>query len=103
MIPPMPARGRAGGYGTISPTMPSDLELVPTAISRRQMSTPFLLFLASHRPLTFVTGQLLYVVAPCVAILGWEEVTEWAALLSAPDASQQLTTMLTKIEFTQTG
>jgi hypothetical protein len=66
------------------------------------MSTPFLLFLASHRPLTFVTGQLLYVVAPCASILGWEEVTEWASLLSAPDASQQLATMLIQSELTKT-
>jgi hypothetical protein len=71
-----------------------------SAIARRQMSTPLLLMLAGHRPLTFVTGQMLYLFAPCAAILGWEGITEWAALLSAPDANQRLTAMLTTLPLT---
>ena len=74
--------------------MPSELELFASTIHRRQLTTPLLLMLASHRPLTFVTGQLLYVFAPLVLLLGWEKANDWAALLSAPDANQHLTTML---------
>lgn len=72
-----------------------DLELVAALAHRRQLTTPLLLMLASHRPLTFVTGQLLYALAPFGALLGWEGASDWAAILSAPDANQRLATMLT--------
>lgn len=74
--------------------MPSELEVLTSTVQRRQLTTPLLLLLASHRPLTFVTGQLLYALAPLGLLLGWENASNWAALLSAPDANQRLTAML---------
>ena len=75
--------------------MPTDLEVLTDTVHRRQLTLPLLLMLASHRPLTFVTGQLLYVLAPLGLLLGWEGVNQWAALLSAPNATQRLTNLLT--------
>ncbi len=79
--------------------MPNDIpngsELLASTVQRRQLTTPLLLLLASHRPLTFVSGQLLYALAPLASLLGWEDVNQWAELLSAPDASQRLTLILT--------
>jgi hypothetical protein len=75
---------------------PSDWEVFATTVQRRQLTTPLLLLLASHRPLTFVTGQLLYTLAPLAALMGWAEAGDWAALLSAPDANQRLTELLAK-------
>jgi hypothetical protein len=74
--------------------MPNNLELLTETIHRRQLTTPLLLLLASHRPLTFITGQFFYALAPLGLLLGWEGINEWAALLSAPDANQRLTTLL---------
>jgi hypothetical protein len=73
---------------------PRTLESFTSTVHRRQLTTPLLLWLMGHRPLTFISGQMLYVLAPLCALLGWEESSEWAALLSAPDANQRLTTML---------
>jgi hypothetical protein len=75
--------------------MPTELEALATLVQRRQLTTPLLLFLASHQPLAFVTGQVLYVLMPLGLLLGWENIGDWAALLSAPDASKQLTASLT--------
>lgn len=68
-------------------------QLVATVHSRH-LTTTLLLLLASHRPMTFVAGQMLYALAPLCALLGWEQLDAWAALLSAPDANQRLTKML---------
>jgi hypothetical protein len=75
--------------------MPTDLELFAATVHRRQLTTPLLLLMASHNPLAFVAGQLLYALAPLGLLLGWESVPSWAALLSAPDATQRLTILLT--------
>ena len=80
--------------------MPSDLEVLASTLQRRKLVTPALLLLASHQPLTFFTGQLLYALAPMCSLLGWGSVNEWAALLSAPAANQRLTEML---NHTRTG
>jgi hypothetical protein len=76
-------------------TMLADLESLTATLHRRQLTTPALLLLAGHRPLAFVTGQLLYALAPLGLLLGWESVTDWAALLSAPDGTKRLTASLT--------
>jgi hypothetical protein len=70
------------------------LELLTTAVHRRQLATPLLLMLAGHRPLTFITGQCLYMLAPVCGLLGWQGINDWAALFSAPDANQRLITLL---------
>jgi hypothetical protein len=74
--------------------MPSDLEHFVATVQRRQLTTPLLLMMASHRPLAFVTGQLLFALAPLCLLLGWDAVSNWATLLSAPDAGQLLTTLI---------
>lgn len=75
--------------------MPNDVERFAAKMQRRQLTNTLLLLLASHRPLTFVTGQLLYTLAPLAALLGWEGISGWAAYLSAPDAGQRLAARLT--------
>jgi hypothetical protein len=75
--------------------MRSELEMFTSTVHRRQLTTPLLLLLASHRPLTFVTGQLLYMLAPLGLLLGWQSVNDLAAFLSTPDANQRMTTLLT--------
>lgn len=80
--------------------MPNDLEVLASTLQRRKLVTPALLLLASHQPLTFVAGQLLYALAPMCSLLGWSSVNEWAAILSAPAATQRLTDMLNQ---THTG
>ncbi|MCC6454970.1 MAG: hypothetical protein IT328_08520 [Caldilineaceae bacterium] len=77
--------------------MPTELETFTDTLHRRQLTTPALLLLAGHRPLAFITGQLLYLLAPLGLLLGWESVTDWAALLSAPDGTQRLTARLTTL------
>ena len=73
---------------------PNDFSQLVATVHSRQLTTTFLLLLASHRPMTFVAGQMLYALAPLCALLGWEQLDAWAALLSAPDANQRLTKML---------
>jgi hypothetical protein len=75
--------------------MPTELESLVETVQRRQLTTPLLLLLASHHPLAFVTGQALYALMPLGLLLGWESIGDWAALLSAPDASKHLTAILT--------
>ena len=72
----------------------SHLDSFTSTVHRRHLTIPLLLLLAGHRPLTFFAGQLLYGIAPLCALLGWQEADAWAALLSAPNANQQLTTLL---------
>jgi hypothetical protein len=65
--------------------MSLEFERIVAAAQRRQLSGPLLLLLASHRPLAFVAGQLLYVAAPLAGLLGWRSVDAWAAWLSAAE------------------
>lgn len=73
---------------------PNDFSQLAATVHSRHLTTTLLLLLASHRPMTFVAGQMLYALAPLCALLGWEQLEDWAALLSAPDANQQLTKLL---------
>lgn len=86
--------GQLRGCGTIAAMIPADLEALTQTLQRRQLTTPVLLLLASHHPLAFVTGQLLYALAPLGLLLGWESVNDWATLLSGPEATKQLTALL---------
>jgi hypothetical protein len=76
--------------------MGTDLEALAAKVHRRHLTAPLLLMLASHSPLTFVAGQLLYALEPLGLLLGWEGAHRWAALLSAPDASTRLTTLFSQ-------
>ena len=74
----------------LSPTLPSWV----TFLARRKLAGPALLFAAGHRPLAFVTGQMMHLVDPVVRLLGfsgWDrEANGWADLLSAPDGPAQI-------------
>jgi len=70
------------------------LEHFVATVQRRQLTTPLLLMVTSHRPLTFITGQLLFALAPLCLLLGWDEISDWAALLSAPEAGQLLARLI---------
>jgi hypothetical protein len=74
---------------------PSEVEELTKLIHRRQLSTPLLLFLASHQSLAFVTGQVLYALMPMGLLLGWESIGDWAAFLSSADAGKRLAALLT--------
>ena len=60
------------------------LQRAISAGHRREVALPLLLFVAGHRPLAFVVGQLLYLGLPGAVVLGWPHLGDWAALLSHP-------------------
>ncbi len=65
-----------------------------TFLARRRLAGPALLFAVGHRPLAFVTAQMLHLVDPVVGLLGfsgWDrEAGKWADLLSQPDGPEQI-------------
>lgn len=64
------------------------------AIRRREIAAPILLFVAAHRPLAFVTGQLLTLGSPIGIMAGWHGISDWAELLSHPNGPSQLEQLL---------
>lgn len=99
----LPPRCRNNLLTAIGPSMNRD-QLPPTTehllqtIAQRNMALPVLCLVASHRPLAFVTGQLLYLVAPLAALLGQPICSEWAALLSHPQGIKLIEERLTKMQ-----
>lgn len=71
-----------------------NLDALLAIAAERQLTTPLLLFLVSHRPLAFFAGQTLYALAPLAALLGLHQTSAWADLLSAPNATQAIEAML---------
>ncbi len=73
-----------------SPTLPPWANF----LARRKLAGPVLLFAAGHRPLAFVTGQMMHLVDPVVGLLGfsaWDRgAGAWADLLSQPDGPEQI-------------
>jgi len=67
-----------------------EMTSVLQAIRQHEMSAPVLLFLASHRPLAFVLGQMLHVANPMADLLGWSGCNDWANILSEPDGLSTL-------------
>lgn len=61
-----------------------------TALARRQLLAPALLYAAGHRPLVFAAGQGLALVAPLAGLLGAAALDDWAALLSDPGGAAEL-------------
>jgi hypothetical protein len=51
-------------------------------LAQRELESVTLCFLVSHRPLAFITGQLLYLVEPIFGILGFANCRAWAQGLS---------------------
>lgn len=74
-----------------------NLERTAQTLAEYNLALPCLLFVMSHRPCAFMTGQLLYVIAPLAALLGFSGCQAWAALLSQPEGVQQLEQALTKV------
>ena len=64
------------------------------AVRRRQMILPALLFLAGHRPLAFLLGQMLLVLHPLAALLGADGLHVWGELFSQPTGPSALTARL---------
>ncbi len=67
------------------------------AIRQRQMVLPALLFLAGHRPLAFVLGQMLLILQPLAAIFGADGLAVWSELLSQPAGPTALTERLVRL------
>jgi hypothetical protein len=59
-------------------------------LAERGLLTPALCFLASHRPLAFLTGQVLYLVEPLATLMGRPGLNTWAELISDPQGLDQL-------------
>jgi hypothetical protein len=64
-------------------------------IGQRDLALPLLCFIAGHRPLAFMAGQMLYLFEPLAGLLGQSSVRAWAALLSDPAGPALLTQTLT--------
>ena len=85
---------------TVTPAMGGTIH----ALAQRQLALPGLLFLAGHRPLAFVMGQAMYVLAPLAMTLGIADWLAWAALLSHPDGPTRLEDyVLEEIAHTHSG
>ena len=59
-------------------------------LARRDLLTPALALLMSHRPLAFAAGQLLHLLDPLAILAGRRGLAEWATLLSDPEQLAQL-------------
>lgn len=70
--------------------MPPKIDSFVLNLGRQRMGLPALLFLAGHRPLAFVIGQVLYVASPVADLAGWEGCADLAAVLSHPDGPARL-------------
>ncbi len=77
-----------------NPHLSSTLPSWVTFLARHKLAAPALLFAAGHRPLAFVTGQMIHLVDPVLGLLGfsaWERrAGGWADLLSHPDGAEQI-------------
>ena len=69
---------------------------------QRELLTPALLLLTSHRPLAFVASQLLYLLAPLAALAGQPRLQPWAELFSDPDRLAEFERLLAEEGVTST-
>ena len=70
--------------------LPGSVQQTIDNLARYEMMTPAALFVAGHRPLAFVVGQLCHGLAPFGALLGIAVVQEWAIVLSDPAATDRM-------------
>jgi len=70
--------------------LPSNIQRSLYALSERQLFLPALLFLAAHRPLAFIAGQMLYLGAPLAEMFVGPAWSDWATLFSARHGPQLL-------------
>lgn len=70
-----------------------DSRLIPSldSLARSRMLLPGMLFLASHAPLAFVAGQMLWLLSPFELLFPNANLEGWARLLSHPQAVASLT------------
>lgn len=54
-------------------------------ITQRELESPALCLLVSHRPLAFVAGQFLYFLEPILGMFGLVDCRTWAQVLSEPE------------------
>ena len=73
-----------------------------TALAKRQLLAPALLFAAGNRPLAFAAGQGLALAAPFASLLGVTALEDWATLLSDPAGPDTLETALRIAQTTMT-
>ncbi len=86
MNPPSPSSNDTPMSAKITPRIRQTMQ----EAANRGLSGPLLLFMAGHRPLAFVASQLLTLVAPTAALIGYPELQEWAELLSDPHSLDRL-------------
>ncbi|MCY3992025.1 MAG: hypothetical protein OXI52_03430 [Caldilineaceae bacterium] len=72
----------------------SEIDATLSAIGQRRMVLPAVLFVAGHRPLAFVFGQILLILQPMAALLGSDGLASWAHLLSIPGGPDALSDRL---------
>lgn len=60
------------------------LETLFNGLKERQLLQSALLFLAAHRPLAFVAGQGLHLLAPLSELAGMRGVSQWGEVLCDP-------------------
>ncbi len=70
------------------------IEATLSAFGQRRMVLPAVLFVAGHRPLAFVLGQVLLILQPLAALLGTDGLAAWADLLSHPNGPDALSDRL---------
>lgn len=72
------------------------IEKIATAVARRGMETPAILFLEMHKPLTFVASQSLVVVSPFIApFVGMDNMAAAAKLL---ESRENIELLIARIE-----
>jgi hypothetical protein len=71
-------------------TLPESVASSVNTLARYELAVPALLFLAGHRPLAFVAGQMLHALTPLGGLLGIDAMDDWAYLLSDPDGAAVL-------------
>lgn len=75
----------------------SSIDATLSAISQKRMVLPAVLFVAGHRPLAFIFGQVLLILQPMAVLLGSDGLASWAHLLSHPGGPAALTVRLAEL------
>ncbi|MDO8587418.1 MAG: hypothetical protein Q7T82_10290 [Armatimonadota bacterium] len=69
----------------------SIIESIAADIVRRRLETPAVLFLETHKPLSFVASQALVVSAPLLgSLFGIDKVSRYSGLLRSRDSIERL-------------
>lgn len=78
-----------------APVFPAGLESALRFLASRRLSHALLLLAVGHRPFLFLSGQMLQVGGPLIALwTGSREVFRWATFLSHPEVDRLLLPLL---------